>query len=312
MNNLDSSTEKARVFYKSKEFKDILDVGSEPCFYPHWTYLGANEKDHEKSKMKVDSWTAQSFKHLKHLSNPSENFDVEKGNLKRPLDSLVQPMNVPKKPTVFAHFQNESNDGNMPVILNVFTLSQEPTNYIKQQPINKNRESFFVTPPCSPPSPATLVQQTGNRNTDSCGEIQTAFTSVCSTRPFLNEFITQRKMYDVYSPERLDRGILPVLPDATNQFVDQENYTVEDQNVNCADKIQFSQAKKGNTKISVAKERFSLQIPYCCGTQDNNGSKNYPVNDSPVSLSPRDIKVLELKKRLKEQEEALKRLRAEY
>lgn len=323
MKNLHNNMEKAAAFHQMKEFKDTIGVGStEQCFRPQNSssiHLEDNEKGHKN--INQDNCIARPAKHSKHLSNRhSDNFNVEKGmrNLKRPFDSLAQSTDVPNEATAFV-VQNESENGNMPVILNVFTLSQDPTSYTKQKTINRLRENDFpVTPPCSPP--LKPVQFIGTRNTNSCSEIKTAFTSICSTHPFLNEFAIESKSSYIYSPvrhhqENINNGGLPVL----NEFMDQRNYTAENQttsyNVNCAD-----QAKENSNNVihssnrSVPMGRFTRQehSPSYSGTQTNYGSKNYAINGSHVFLSPRDVKVLELKKRLQEQEAALKKLRAKH
>ena len=295
---MDISMKDARPFYETKEFKDKIDVDSKQCLY------------HQN----VFNWPAKPAKH-------SSNSGQEKNSLKRPLDCPVQSMKGIKTPIEIAKFQNECMDGNFPVILNVFTLSKDSIPRFKQKRMS---EKFPVTLPCSPhPKP---IQFTEDENFSSCGEISTTFTSIKSTRLFLNESTTLPKMSDIYNPpirhnqEKLTNEALPVSPDTTNQFIDRNTSAVEDQNLNddvgYARKNQNFPVWKNDNEIHsdgmelVTKGNFVVpeKISSYCAIRDD-ASKSCNVYNSQSFLSPREMKVLELKKRLLEQEAALKKLR---
>ena len=110
----------------------------------------------------------------------------------------------------------------MPVILNVFTLSQLPTSYIKHKTTNViHKNNFPVTPPCSPPlhSEKTTRFPSGN----------------WKTKQPLKEHVTISNVHNIYkSPVRHDRqNITNGCPAAMNQYMYQTNYTVEEQTKRC-------------------------------------------------------------------------------
>jgi hypothetical protein len=232
-NSIDNDMKNSRPFYVTKDFKDRIDaVDSKQCFYPQSSSNG----------------TVKLAKHL------SQNFVQEKNNCERPLDDR------PVRSVKGTNFENDCSDSNFPVILNVFTLSEDSIPCIKQKQMH---EKFPVTPPCSPPLPKP-VQFTESRNVNFCDEISTTFTSINSNTQFGNESTTLKRMSNMYNPvghnqEKLTSGVAS--PVATNK-----------------------------------------SIP-------DGESNNCNIYGGSSSLSPREIKVMQLKKRLLEQEAALKRLR---
>ena len=95
----------------------------------------------------------------KKLGN--SNFDALKRGLKRGTDDSVLPDVLTKRPTTCGNFTNALGDGKMPIILDVFTLSQVPVGKNKTNTIREN--NFPVTPPCSPP-----LIKLGIENNDFC------------------------------------------------------------------------------------------------------------------------------------------------
>ncbi len=243
--NLEDQTGKEPCLMKDSEDKNGIHSGenfySESAgFSNHLEVI--EKKHHEEAPINSNNFIS------KELGNT--NFKTLKRGLKRPIYDPVPPAGIRNRPTACANFRNESEDGKMPVILDVFTLSEVPTSYVKTKTTNIMRENNFpVTPPCSPPL-LNLEQFTRTQNNNFREGNTTRYFSGngVAMRP-LNQPATISNLPNIYrSSVRHDR------PNETNgsaiamnQYMYKTNCAVDDQtrrcyNVNNGDSIQFLQA----------------------------------------------------------------------
>lgn len=196
------------------------------------SHLKCVEKKQKESEIISKNCTGNSAQQLK---NQSDDFNKLKRDLKKPKDNIPLSVDIPKTPAVFANFKNESDSGNMPVILNVFTLSQvSPASHTKLRTTNIIRENNFpVTPPCSPPL-SMLEQLTAAQNI--------SFPNKVKISPPMDNDLTkvivngpgELNVNGIYCPvehnrQSVNNGALPVFPAQINSFMNQENYAAQDQ-----------------------------------------------------------------------------------
>ena len=228
--------------------------------------------------------------------------------------------------TTFVNFSDETDNGNMPVILDVFTLSQEPT-YIKKKRTNVMfGNNFPVTPPCSPPL-SKLQHFTATRQFNSFHSEDHLTTQ--------EKAATTSNVHNICCPSmgNVQKNVIHgahIFPAEMKEFIHQESYTPERQIT------KFYNANEGaNTKGSELgvvpgfKDNtvFSGNQPPPIRKLNTQPLKNAPVielthttsystakcvSESEYGLTPREMKVLQLKRRLQEQEAALKKLRASH
>ena len=129
------------------DFKDTNDVHSEKRIHP--------ENDFSTKNAKVEKKLQEAYVNPENfITDQLGNTTVDglKQGLKRSSDNRVLSDGLKKRSTSCGNFTNELEDSKMPIILEVFTLSEEPPSYPKKKTTDTIREnSFPVTPPCSPP-----------------------------------------------------------------------------------------------------------------------------------------------------------------
>ena len=221
----------------------------------------------------------------------------------------------------FVNFSDETDNGNMPVILDVFTLSKEPT-YIKKKTTNVMfGNNFPVTPPCSPP--LSKLQQ---------------FTATRQLNSFQDHLTTQEKAAttttNISCPgKNVQKNVIHgahIFPTEMKEFIHHENYTPEREitklcNVNKGAKrngselgvvsgFKVNRVFPGNQVPPIRKLNTQplKNVPVIELTHTTSCCTAKCVSGNEYGLTPRETKVLQLKRRLQEQEAALKKLRANH
>ena len=127
--------------------KDKNDVHSEKLIHL--------ENDFSTENAKVEKKNQEAYVNPENfIGNKLGNTTVDglKQGLKRRSDDRLLSGGLKKRSAACGNFRNELEDSKMPIILEVFTLSEEPPSYIKKKTTDTIRENNFpVTPPCSPP-----------------------------------------------------------------------------------------------------------------------------------------------------------------
>ena len=343
VNNCNDSRKIGKTFPREmNEFKETTTFDLKDSFHTEMNsslnHIKTIERVNQELAISKSENSKETFtERLKQHSTPPQNYNVPKRNLNRSPEYLALSDSITNSPTTFVNIRNESEGGNMPVILNVFTLSQVPTSYIKHKITNVMRKNNFpVTPPCSSPI-QKLEQFIGTQNTPS--ETKTPLFPSGLASPTLKKSTTTSNVYNIYFPVNNGRqnvtGGGHLFPSGIKQSIDQTNYTPTSQltrfyDVNGGAKIKqsklsiVSSSKNNavlcdswklmtqplkNVEVSPVTEftgKPSYSRAQCVGESENGG------DDSHVFLSPTDIKVLQLKRRLKEQEAALKKLRTNH
>ena len=228
--------------YKAEQQVDLKD-GSHPI---HQTKGSMHRKPDELS---INSGSSII------INEPSNtNLNEVTRNLKRAIDDPVLSIGVTKKLPAFEKFRNESDDSSMPVILDVFTVHQEPNIYKKPKTSNIIRESNLpVTPPCSPPlSNLQIFSQPKNY----CNENTTHFPS--NNHSIMQSSKVPKPMSNVLIANTFparntlnNTNIVHLAP--MKQLMYQTNFCVGDQtichSISNGDTNQFSQAMAKNSTI---------------------------------------------------------------
>ncbi len=225
----------------------------------------------------------------------------------------------------------------MPVILDVFTLSHEL--YTKKKTTNVIGENNFpVTPPCSPPLPR-LEQFSGMQSRPN--ECNVPFYSNGLTTA-LKKSTTMSNVNNIRCPvKNVRQSVIDgahILPTTFKEFIDHGNYTlngqmrrtydvnggakIEDPELNVASSSMNNTVSCGNRmrvarklKTQLLENSSVIELtgkPSYSTVQSVGESENVVDDSHELFLSPQDIKVLQLKRKLQEQEAALKKLRANH
>ena len=192
--------------------------------------------------------------HCRKLDKSLKDFTKSNRSLKRPLDNDTLTKDVLRTPKAFINFEDDSGLSNMPVILNVFTLSQIPATHIRQKKANKILEnSFPVTPPCSPPLLRhEQMSHTGTSN------IETVFSSDHGfTKPTFNKSTLESKLHSNNycigrGQQNVNHVIHTISPAAVSQMICQRDIPIEKETKrrrNNGDNIRLSEAKVENNFI---------------------------------------------------------------
>ena len=260
-------------------------------------------------------------------TEPIRQGSIDRSVLERNYDrshgSLVK--DVAKNVSAFGNFSNESNNVNMPVILNVFTLSRQPT-FIKKKTTNMLCENNFpVTPPCSPPL-SKLEKFTATRQLASFQNGSTTLEKAAITSNMYHGNICcsgkngqKRMIHEAH-----------VFPTEIKKIIHYENYTPEHEitkfyNANRVARRTDSELRAvSGTKVNAI---FSGKWAPAVRKLNTQSLKSSPateltetrahttatyVSEGEDGLTPQEIKVLHLKRRLQEQEAAIKRLRTNH
>ena len=222
----------------------------------------------------------------------------------------------------FVNLSDETENGNMPVILDVFTLSQEPT--FKKKATNVMfRNNFPVTPPCSPPL-SKLQQFTATRQLNSFQDRSTTQEKAATTS----------NVHNICCPgKNVQTNVIHgahIFPTEMKEFIHNENYTPERQitkfykanegakrkgsELGVVSGFKVNTIFSGNQAPPIRKLNAQplKNAPVIELTHTTSYSTAKCVGASEYGLTPREMKVLRLKRRLQEQEAALKKLHANH